>query len=260
MIRASVLMWMLLLCASLAWAEQDADHHQRLTAYKADADAVQADVEKAREMILEQTNAFRKEQGVDLVKSDPKLASTAQQFAEFMASHLKYGHEADGKQVDQRVKAQKYSFCMVSENIAYRFDTKGMTTQQIATHLTQAWIDSAPHRKNMIDPHVTGVGMGLARSENGVYFGVQVYARPTSAAIEVRFENRSRSTIQYTIGEKNYKLAPRAIREHKLCFPQPIAFELPPGSNAPDKDALTPTKPTTYSVTSAGDGVSVRVK
>jgi hypothetical protein len=177
-----------------------------------------------------------------------------------MATNLKYGHEADGKQLGDRVAAQKYAYCLISENIAYNFNSQGIGTDQIAKMLTQAWIDSPPHRKNMVDPHVTAVGMGLARSANGVYFGVQVFARPASAAFDVRFENRSRLTIQYTIGDKDFKLAPRGIREHKICFPQPIVFDLPAGSSAPDKDALTPTKFTTYTISTAGNGVSVRAK
>jgi hypothetical protein len=111
---------------------------------------------------------------------------------------------------------------------------------------------------NMLDPDITEIGVGVARSENGVYFGVQVFGRPKSAAINIKIENKSRQPISYTLGDEKFDLPPRAIRTHGLCRPPTIQFDVPAGSTLPPPEKRSPTKATTYTVTSRGDGVEVR--
>ncbi len=245
---------LLLLMPAIARAEME----RELRGYRADADAVRADLGKVVPGIVEGTNAFRKERDLPELKVDEKLAATAQAFADYMAKNLTYGHEADGRSPAERAEAQKYDYCIVLENIAFLFQSNGYKTETLTPRFVQGWIDSPPHRKNMLDPDITQIGIGVARSENGVYFGVQMFGRPKSMMISVKVENKSRQTITYTLDDESHKLAPRTIRTHGACRPPTIKFNVPEGSTLPPAEKLAPKQATTFTVVPKGDAVEIR--
>ncbi len=232
-----------------------------LSGYREDADAKRADVEKAAASIVEQTNAFRKEQGLEAVKVNERLADAARKFAAFMAKELKYGHEADGKTPAERAAAAKYDYSLVLENIAYQFRSDGFSTDQLAADFTVGWQNSPGHRKNMLDPDILETGVAVARSENGIYFAVQMFGRPKTAMIEITVMNKSRKPIRYKLGDQSFDLRARGGRSHGMGRPPVVAFELPPGSKQPDPADLIPRKATTYTITDGpGDTVIMTVR
>jgi uncharacterized protein YkwD len=235
-----------------------AQMQEELRGYRADADAARAEMTQVIAGVVEGTNAFRKKNDLRQIKTNDQLTATAQAFAEYMAKELTYGHEADGRTPAQRAEAQKYDYCIVLENIAFSFKSRGYETAPLTESFVQGWIDSPPHRKNMLDPDVTEIGVGVARSENGVYFGVQMFGRPKSAAINIKVENKSRQAISYSIGDERFDLPPRTIRTHGVCRPPTIAFDVPQGSALPPAEKLSPTKATTYTVTTNGGSVEIR--
>ena len=245
---------MVLLLVAFAHAEAD------LTRMREDAGAKQADVAKASQSIVDLTNAFRREQGLAEVKVNDRLDATAKAFAAFMAKELKYGHEADGKTPSDRATASRYDYALVLENIAYQFQSDGISTEQLGTDLTVGWQNSPGHRKNMLDPDVTETGVAIARSEGGIYFAVQMFGRPKSAMIEIKVTNKSRKPIRYTLSGESFDLRARAGRTHGVARPPTITFELPAGSKQPDESKVKPLKATTYTITDAGDGVAVTVR
>lgn len=145
----------------------------------APAAAPTADVQAARELIVEQTNEFRRQHGVEVVKTAPRLMQTAQDFAQFMAQTNKYGHTADGQQPGQRATEHGYDHCILAENIAYQYNPAGIDTEKLADRFVTGWKNAREHRKNMLDPDVTETGVGVAYSqESGAYFAVQMFGRP----------------------------------------------------------------------------------
>ncbi len=141
------------------------------------------DLDKTTKLLVEGTNAFRKEEHRAELKTNSRLAETAHEFAAFMASTDKYGHDADGSQPADRVKKHGYEYCKVAENIAYEFNSAGFTAEDLSRGFLEGWKKSPGHRANMLDPELMEVGMAVAHSEQSdKYYAVQVFGRPRSAA------------------------------------------------------------------------------
>jgi len=215
------------------------------------------DVEKVRDQIFAGTNEFRKKEKRGPLKVNADLSKAAQAFAEFMADTDKYGHTADGKEPWDRVAKTGYDYCIVLENIAYEYNSEGFTTDDLSKTLTEAWEKSPPHRKNMLDPDVSDIGVGIARSsKTGRFYAVQDYGRPKSAVITFKIANKTKVEIKYAVDSKDYTLAPGIIETHEACRPPELKFQWPEGADATKdaKETLHPTAGADYVVRKNGDG------
>jgi uncharacterized protein YkwD len=115
------------------------------------------------------------------VTANPVLARTVRDFVDFMARTDRYGHEADGKQPADRARGHGYDYCLVSENIAYQYNSAGFRTAALARDFVEGWKHSPQHRKNMLEPAATQTAVAVARSEkSGRYYAVQMFGRPKS--------------------------------------------------------------------------------
>ncbi|HLJ97091.1 MAG TPA: CAP domain-containing protein [Gemmataceae bacterium] len=190
------------------------------------------DLEQVRQEIVSATNAFRREQGFRELEVNPELAKTAQQFANYMARTDKYSHTADGKEPWERTAAQGYAYCIILENIAYEYSPEGFHTTDLAHGFMDGWKKSPPHRKNLLDPDVYEIGVGVAQSSRtGRYYAVQDFGRPKSKEIVFRITNESSSPVKYTIEGKDYAIDPRYTITHEQCRPPELRFALPTQSH-----------------------------
>jgi uncharacterized protein YkwD len=196
------------------------------------------DLEKAERAIVRLTNEFRRENRLEELKADDKLHKAASYFAAFMARTNKYGHEADGNHPWERVALFDYDYCVVAENIAFQMKSTGFETKELAGKFFEGWKESPPHRKNMLQPHVTETAVAIGHAPGSDrYFAVQLFARPQSDAIAFQVTNFTDETIQYTVGEANgheeepnktetdrqtFELPPRATMSHTRCLPARI--------------------------------------
>ncbi len=213
------------------------------------------DLDRVARTIVERTNAFRKEEGRPEVKMDPKLVETARYFAGYMARTDEYGHKADGKRPAERAEKHGYDYCLISENIAYVFDSRGYTAEKMTDQFVTGWKESPGHRKNMLDPDVTETGVAVARSEKtGYYYAVQMFGRPKSRAIEFKIDNRSGEAVTYAIGDRTFELPPRVIRTHTRCRPAGVQFRWPGGGEA----SVTPATGDRFVVTRDGGRFAVK--
>jgi len=186
------------------------------------------DLSKATQLIIDQTNEFRKQEKQPAVGVSKELTKAAEYFAQFMAKTGKYSHEADDKKPAERAKEHGYEYCIVLENIAYVSNSEGFTTEALAKEFVKGWQDSPGHRKNMLDPDVTDTGVAIARSEeSGRYYAVQMFGRPKSKAIEFQITNRADVEIEYKVGDEEFKLPERTTRKHQECRPSEISFKAP---------------------------------
>jgi len=77
----------------------------------------------------------------------------------------------------------------------------------------------------MLLPGVTHTGVAVVQSEEtGVYFAVQEFGRPKSAAIEFQLANRAAETIKYKLSDQQFELPPRFIRSHTICCPEDLTL------------------------------------
>jgi uncharacterized protein YkwD len=211
-----------------------------------------ADLKAVTQGIAAAVNAFREKEGREPVEGNDTLAKTAQAFADFMATTDKYGHTADGRQPWERAKSNGYDYCIVLENIAYAFDSRGFDAKKLTDKFVVGWENSPGHRRNMLDRDVSEAGVGVARSDKtGHYYAVQMFGRPKSAAIEFSIKNKAGVEVTYKIGDKSYTLQPHTTRTHTTCRPPTVTFGW---------DGAKPLKPTggeKYTVTKDGEAFAV---
>jgi uncharacterized protein YkwD len=190
------------------------------------------DIAQVERIIVDGTNAFRNDEGRRPVTRNARLEAAARSFAQFMAANEKYGHEADGATPAQRAQAHRYDYCIVSENIAYRYDSRGFITLDLAEEFLEGWKQSPGHRKNMVEPQVTETAVAVAQSAHGNFYAVQMFGRPKSLETHFRVRNASDSSVRYHVGADSYGVAPGSVRTHTICREEPLALEASRGAAA----------------------------
>lgn len=227
-----------------AYGQQAHEHNQDVTGPRANyVSGVRQgpDLAQVERLIFEGTNAFRARHHRAALKLNATLIHSAQYFADFMAHTDKYGHEADGKTPWARTAEFGYDDCIVAENIAWILNSAGFTTQQLADKLLKGWENSPPHRRNMLDPDLKEIGVGVARSaRTGKYYAVQDFGRPRSDQIVFQVSNRTDTTAQYAVDGKSFSLPPDYTRTHWRCRPPAVVL---------DQQTLHPPTNTEYVVT-----------
>jgi uncharacterized protein YkwD len=209
------------------------------------------DLKQVSDLIVEQTNHFRKEQGRGPLKVNDKLTEAAQYFADYLARTNKFSHTADGNHPWDRVKKYGYTYCLVAENIADAYESAGFQTEQLMREFMNGWEHSPGHRKNLLDPDVTEIGVAVAHSaETGYYYAVQDFGRPQSDRLEFSVTNDADATVKYRIESRTFPLPPGYTRTHEMCRPAPVTFRW---SNA-DGPTLRPAGGDHLDVVRSSDG------
>ena len=182
-------------------------------------------VEKA---IVQQTNDFRKSHQLGAVNPNEHLTRAAKKFAEFMASTGKYGHRANDMTPAERAESAGYDYCVVRENIAYRTNSGEVTAKSLTNVFVQGWIDSPPHRENMLAEFATDTAVAVATTDNVTYYAVQLFGRPRSAAIQLTLTNESgeTQTIIFRANDQQdeVELQPHIIMKLTRCLPTTISL------------------------------------
>ncbi len=178
--------------------------------------------------IVKQTNEFRESHELEAVQRDEQLMQAAKKFAKFMAESGKYGHRANGMTPAGRAEAAGYDYCVVRENIAYRTNTGEVTADSLIEVFVQGWIDSPPHRENMLADYVTHTGVAVATSDDITYYAVQMFGRPKSAAFQLTLTNESgeTQTVVFRANDQQdeAELQPRMILKMTRCFPTVVSM------------------------------------
>ena len=86
------------------------------------------DLPAVERLVVEGTNEFRREQGLDALASNAGLQRAARYFADYMARTDRYGHQADGAEPADRATRHGYDWCQVSENISYQYTSATFAT------------------------------------------------------------------------------------------------------------------------------------
>jgi len=186
----------------------------------ANAPGVQPNLSSVIQQIIGRTNAVRKQENRRPVVAAPQLSDAAMYFADYMARTSQYGHEADGGTPASRANQYGYDHCIISENIAYQFNSVGFASDELASSLVEGWKRSPGHRRNMLDADVSDTGVAVARSaKTGYYYAVQMFGRPKSNRIAFSIANRSGTAIAYKLDDQRFPLSPRQTRSHERCRP-----------------------------------------
>lgn len=113
------------------------------------------------QQVLQETNAYRAENGLAPLALHQSLTKVAQQKATDMAKNRYFSHTSPtlGSPFDQ-MKAAGISYRRAAENIAMG--------QRSAAEVVDAWMKSPGHRANILDRNLTHIGIGY--DANGRYW------------------------------------------------------------------------------------------
>jgi uncharacterized protein YkwD len=140
--------------------------------------------------IVEGTNAFRAQNGLGLLKPKVQLIVVAQNHARNMARQDKFGdsdqngHILDGHNFEYRIEASGYSFERAAENVGYQ-----RVHGDPAAAMMEDWKRSPGHRRNMLTPNITEIGVGAAQGKSGRWYFVQVFGRPHAPPKQTMLED-----------------------------------------------------------------------
>jgi len=126
-------------------------------------------IDAARTEMLEEVNAVRRKAGAPPLKLEGHLQKAAQEHAEDMLERGYFAHESQsGTTVRERSTTAGYEWKTIGENIA--------EGQFSVDEVMRTWMNSPGHRKNILDPRFTELGVGLVanRGKNGKYRTVWV--------------------------------------------------------------------------------------
>ena len=119
------------------------------------------DVDAMKQDIVDRTNALRREKGVAALRVNDKLMRAAQVRADEMAAHTVYSHTRPNGEKFNTVTDCPY----MDENI-HRIADWVLSDQTLTERAVADWSTSTAHRKNMVNPKLSAIGVGLARGVN----------------------------------------------------------------------------------------------
>ena len=119
------------------------------------------EVAVAKQDIVDRTNALRRAKGIAALSVNDKLMQAAQVRANEMAAHTVYSHtRPDGRKFNTATDCP-----YMAENI-HRIADWVLSDQTLAERAVADWYASTVHHKNMVNPKLSEIGVGLARGVN----------------------------------------------------------------------------------------------
>jgi Cysteine-rich secretory protein family len=114
--------------------------------------------------LLDLTNQARAEHGLQALQWDPALAAAAQAHAQKMVDQRTLSHQLPGEpDLSARAGQAGAHFHEIAENVAMGGNVDA---------LQKEWMNSTPHRTNILDPKLDHVGIGLVERSGYIYAAV----------------------------------------------------------------------------------------
>ena len=146
------------------------------------AQKLNTNLARAHSITWKSVNAYRAQNGRPPLKVDVKLMRAAAGYAQYLVKEQKRGHDADGRNIAQRITAAGYKHCAHNENVYSQTQyPQPLTAEAFAAGTMKGWRKSADHNTTMLSTAYTQAGIGVAgmkHAENWVYRSVMVFARP----------------------------------------------------------------------------------
>jgi hypothetical protein len=123
--------------------------------------------ESPEQQVMDLANADRAQQGLAPLKWDPALAQAAAEHAQLMAQQPALSHQYSGEpDLVARAGGAGAHFRSIAENVALAPSPQA---------LEKEWMNSAPHRANLLNPAMNVMGVGLVK-RGGNYYAVEDFA------------------------------------------------------------------------------------
>ena len=120
-------------------------------------------------------NSIRAQEELPALAYDALLAKAAQAHAKHMATTGEFAHEGIGDgTIVERIDAAKYDWSRAAENIAWT--SKG--TSDDTDMAMKVWLDSPPHKMQILSPNFQEIGFGRAVASDGKVYWVACFGSP----------------------------------------------------------------------------------
>jgi uncharacterized protein YkwD len=120
--------------------------------------------------VLDLANKERTAAGLEKLTPHPVLTRMARSHSATMARLKQLGHDLDGKTFQDRAAVSGYRFGRAGENVG-----QGYAAPKAAV---EGWMNSEPHKANILNGEFTEVGVAVARAEDGTRYWTQVFGAP----------------------------------------------------------------------------------
>ncbi len=130
-----------------------------------------------QQAVLDRTNFYRTQNGLQPLRFNDILNRVAQSYAEDLARAGTITHTLNGTTPAGRIAMEGYNWSWAGENLACGYGT--------GTAVVDAWFNEPPdaegrrgHRENILNPNYTEMGVGVASGGSCSPVTVQDLARP----------------------------------------------------------------------------------
>lgn len=144
-------------CGPLGGSESSGGNHKVVNS---------AGIQDLGARIREAGNAYRRANGKAALANHAGLQEMAQKHSDAMARSGKLDH--DGSASRNGIAASKYQIHATGENVMRQHGRD-------AQAMLQTWINSAPHRRTLLDPSHAVTGLGIAQDEHGNVWVTQIF-------------------------------------------------------------------------------------
>ena len=126
------------------------------------------DFSSYQQQVLDLVNAERTKRGISALTLDSNISNVATKKSQDMVNKNYFDHTSPtyGSPFDM-MKQFGISYRTAGENIA-----KGQKTPQ---EVVTAWMNSEGHRKNILNPNFTNLGVGIAKDSKGTTYWTQMF-------------------------------------------------------------------------------------
>jgi uncharacterized protein YkwD len=128
-------------------------------------------ITSTEQYILESINRIRREHHLSALSSSPALQQLARDHSRFMAESAYLGHDQRGLDFKARIeRAHLAGWREVGENVG-----RSLGYRNNADTIIVGWMESKPHRKNILTAGFNMTGIGTAIADDGTLYATQIF-------------------------------------------------------------------------------------
>ena len=217
------------------------------------------DIPATEVAIVEMTNTFRKQHKLAAVRPNARLEAAARAYARVLAQGRDLSHTLRGTTPATRAQDAGYGYCQIAENLAMASDSRGFSARDYADRAVRGWQRSPGHRRNLLLPHLTEIGVAVVRAapNDPRYIAVQLFGRPGSLRYAFTVRNIGKQPVAYEYAGRRYDLGREQYKSHTACLPRDIEVFADTKSKASARYEARDGQ--VYSLEAGADGVKVRI-
>jgi uncharacterized protein YkwD len=141
----------------------------------------------SEQLLFDAANRERTGRGLSPLRWDAQLAAAARQHASLMARQNGLSHQFPGEpEPTARARQAGARFSTLAENVAEGPD---------AEEIHAGWMQSPPHRRNLLDPQLNAVGIAVV-DRDGELFAAQDFSRTVDSLSLEEQEGRVRAQLR----------------------------------------------------------------